>query len=67
MGLVETVMSHVSPKTILAVPITLAFVWYIISRINEHRRIKQLGGYGPYLRSYFPLSRYTLVLGLSPS
>ncbi|KAI5456123.1 cytochrome P450 [Mariannaea sp. PMI_226] len=53
MGLVEAILTQASVQTLLAF-IVPYLVWHIIRRVDEHRRIKALGNYGPKLRSYVP-------------
>ncbi|KAM5356253.1 hypothetical protein ACJ41O_002899 [Fusarium nematophilum] len=54
MGLVETFAEHVSFKAALSILTLACVVYYIACRIDEHRRIRRLGRYGPYLRTYLP-------------
>lgn len=55
MGLVETVLQHLSLKFTLTFLVIAYAVWHILNRIHEHRRIRRLGQYGPYLRPRLPL------------
>ncbi|KAF4459705.1 n-alkane-inducible cytochrome P450 [Fusarium albosuccineum] len=54
MGLVETFLGQVSLRSTLIILIAAYTVYYVICRIHEHRRIRRLGNYGPYLRTYAP-------------
>ncbi|KAF5023158.1 hypothetical protein F66182_4791 [Fusarium sp. NRRL 66182] len=54
MGVVEALVEQLSFKTTF-IFLTVAYAaYYIICRIDEHRRIKRLGHYGPYMKRYAP-------------
>lgn len=70
MGLIEAILEQVSLKAVFAILIAAYSVWHIICRIDEHRRIRRLGNYGPHLTTYFPLGESSLtsfVLSLKDS
>ncbi|KAF4962532.1 hypothetical protein FSARC_9399 [Fusarium sarcochroum] len=54
MGVVEALLEQLSFKTTLILLLAAYWIYYIASRIDEHRRIRRLGHYGPTLRTYAP-------------
>lgn len=61
MGLIEAALEHLSLKFTLSFLVVAYTVWHVLNRINEHRRIRKLGQYGPYLRSKLPFGRYLFL------
>ncbi|KAF7545025.1 hypothetical protein G7046_g9653 [Stylonectria norvegica] len=54
MGLIETILESISLISLLIFLSLATFVWYILARLSEHRRILALGEYGPTLKSRLP-------------
>lgn len=54
MGVVGTFLEQVSLKATLTIIFVAYCIYFIISRIDEHRRIRRLGHYGPSMKSYAP-------------
>ena len=59
MGLVEATLEHLSFKSVALFLIIAYSVWHLIQRLDEHRRIRKLGKYGPYLRPKLPWGTIT--------
>lgn len=57
MGVVEALLEQISVKTTFIVLFIAYGVYSIICRIDEHRRIRRLGRYGPQLKTYAPWSK----------
>ncbi|KAM4059412.1 cytochrome p450 [Hirsutella rhossiliensis] len=55
MGLVEVVLEHVSIKSVALVILVALVLRLVLARVDEHRRIKRLGNYGPTIKNYAPL------------
>jgi cytochrome P450 len=55
MGLLETLFEHLTVKSVSIVSATSLTLWVVISRVDEHRRIRRLGNYGPTVHLYWPL------------
>lgn len=62
MGVVEALIEQVSVKATLTILFVAYWVYYIICRIDEHRRIRRLGHYGPCVKSYAPWGKSVLFL-----
>lgn len=63
MALIETIVEHVSFKSVVLFIVGAWVLQFVAGRIIEHIRIKRLGNYGrglpyylPFGSSYFPLS-----------
>lgn len=54
MGLLETLFEHVSPKATVGILFIAYIVYTITWRVNEHRRIRRLGNYGPFITYRLP-------------
>ncbi|OBS27383.1 hypothetical protein FPOA_01325 [Fusarium poae] len=54
MGVVEALLEQVSLKTTLIILLVAYCIYSIICRIDEHRRIRRLGHYGPHMKTYAP-------------
>lgn len=54
MGLVEAFLENASFKAVFLIAVAFYTIYYIGCRIDEHIRIRRLGRYGPYLRTYAP-------------
>ncbi|KAF4979282.1 hypothetical protein FZEAL_4481 [Fusarium zealandicum] len=61
MGLVETLLGQISFKAALVILLIAYVGYYIACRTHEHIRIRRLGHYGPYLRTYAPWGLDILV------
>lgn len=58
MGLVETVIEHLSVSRVFFFLVTAYLVKYIYKRLDEHRRIKGVADYGPTIKSYMPFGEF---------
>lgn len=61
MGLVEAFLEQASFKAVFLIAVAFYTIYYIGCRIDEHIRIRRLGHYGPYLRTYAPWGLDRLV------
>ncbi|KAL7942335.1 cytochrome P450 [Trichoderma barbatum] len=64
MAIVEAILENVSLKTI---PLAMVVLWVAlmtISRIQEHRKIKSLGSYGPSLKPLLPFGLDFIYYGV---
>lgn len=54
MGLLETAASNLSYSSVALFVIGLVLLRHVVSRIDEHIRIKRLGGHGHRMSSWAP-------------
>ncbi|KAM0242594.1 hypothetical protein ACHAPO_001016 [Fusarium lateritium] len=54
MGVVEALFEQVSLKVTLIVLFVAYCIYSIVCRVDEHRRIRRLGHYGPHMKTYAP-------------
>ncbi|KAH7326664.1 cytochrome P450 [Stachybotrys elegans] len=50
----SSLVDHISAKGVVVFGIVSYSLWFIASRIDEHRRIRRLGNYGPYVPTKWP-------------
>ncbi|KFA76367.1 hypothetical protein S40288_07123 [Stachybotrys chartarum IBT 40288] len=55
MGLLESLLEHLSFRSLSIFSVAALALWLIAHRVDEHRRIRRLGNYGPTLRTKWPL------------
>ena len=65
MGLVETLIEHLSLKAAAIILGTSFTLWMLFLRLDEHRRLTRLGNYGPTLRLYWPFGNFSSLVTFS--